>query len=424
MENLTRKLLGLLKIDHVNKINENIIELDQNGNAVTEKYLLHALRSSVKGNIDQSWLWIWRGAVESPSNPVYESLLAEFFKDVKTDKSKLNVLHGSIEIANQMHAISRGLSLHNVNAKSINYYPYYLGYTSDYTINLLKKRSTPALNSVLRKLAVEFINRYDQFHFHFGTTLTFDYSDLAILTAAKKPMIMHHWGSDVRMHSAALRTNPYALVKDKNEDRISKKLTTLSKSIKHCMIPDYELYPYVKDYYEHVHIVPSMIDLTAYPSDTCLPKNPLPLVVHAPTSPSIKGTSYILQAIEKLKADYSFTFKLVKGLSHKEAKEIYKKADVIIDQLHVGSYGLFSVEAMALGKPVVCWITDEMKSHYPKELPILSANPDTIKDVLETILKNQDMLKDIGQKSRKYAETYHDAALNSKLIKDIYTQQK
>ncbi|TDL33145.1 glycosyltransferase family 1 protein [Jeotgalibacillus sp. S-D1] len=348
-------------------------------------------------------------------------MLTEFFKDQKKDPNKLNVLHGSIEIANQMHAISKGLSTHNVNSKSINYYPYYLDYTSDYTLNLLNQRSTPALNSKLRKLAVELMNQYDVFHFHFGTTLTFNYSDLPILKAVKKPMVMHHWGSDVRMHSLALRTNPYALVKDRNEERIIEKLKSLSSSIKHCIIPDYELFPYVKDYYEQVHVVPSMIDLTQYPSDANPSKNKLPLLVHAPTSPSIKGTKYILEAVENLKADYKFEFKLVQGLSHQEAKEIYKKADLIIDQLHIGSYGLFSVEAMALGKPVICWITDDMKSHYPKDLPILSANPDTIKATLETILKNLDMLPAIGKNSRIYSEKYHDAVVNSKIIKDIYT---
>lgn len=419
MEKLTAKLVSLLK-------DKNINETDPDGNEAPEEYLLNALHSSMKGNVDQSWLWIWRGAADYPCNPVYESLLNEFFRDKKKDQNKLSVLHGSIEIANQMHAISKGLSAHHVNSKSINYYPYYLNYTSDYTLNLLNQRSTPSINSKLRKLTKEFMNQYDLFHFHFGTTLTLDYSDLPFFKEANKPLIMHHWGSDVRMHSAALRTNPYALVKDKNEEGITKKLKLLTSTIKHCIIPDYELYPYVKDYYEHVHIVPSVINLTNYQSDTAdvSSKETVPLIVHAPTSPFIKGTKYILKAIEDLKADYQFDFKLVQGLSHQEAKEIYKKADLIIDQLHIGSYGLFSVEAMALGKPVICWITDEMKSHYPKDLPILSANPDTIKKTLETILKNQDKLTEIGKSSRKYAEKHHDAAINSKLIKDIYMQLK
>jgi glycosyltransferase involved in cell wall biosynthesis len=319
-----------------------------------------------------------------------------------------------------MHAISKGLSLHNVASKTLNYYPYYLNYSSDYTWNLLNQRSTPSLNLKLRKLTIELLNNHDLFHFHFGTTLTFDYSDLPLLKTAQKPVIMHHWGSDVRLHSVALRTNPYALVKDNNEEKIIQKLKTLSGSIKHCIIPDYELFPFVKDFYEKVHIIPSMIDLSKYVPKRDQSKNKVPIIVHAPTSPFIKGTKYILEAVEKLKTRHEFQFKLVQGISHEEAKEIYKQADLIIDQLHIGSYGLFSVEAMALGKPVMCWITDEMKKYYSDDLPIISANPDTIKDSLEYILKNLDMLSDVGKNSRIYVEKYHDASVNSLLIRDIY----
>ena len=36
------------------------------------------------------------------------------------------------------------------------------------------------------------------------------------------------------------------------------------------------------------------------------------------------------------------------------------KADVIVDQLRCGSHGVFAVEAMATGKPVLCYIRDEL----------------------------------------------------------------
>ena len=50
---------------------------------------------------------------------------------------------------------------------------------------------------------------------------------------------------------------------------------------------------------------------------------------------------------------------VVHGVTHDEAVEHYKRADIVVDQLNAGWYGLFAIEAMALGKPVVTFLHDE-----------------------------------------------------------------
>ena len=107
-------------------------------------------------------------------------------------------------------------------------------------------------------------------------------------------------------------------------------------------------------------------------------------------------------------------------MSHSEAVKTYQKADLIIDQILLGSYGVFAVESMAMGKPVIGWISDFMKEKYPKELPIISANPDNIEQKIEYVINNRDMLKKIGIDGRKYVEKYHDINVVTNNIIDIY----
>lgn len=195
-------------------------------------------------------------------------------------------------------------------------------------------------------------------------------------------------------------------------------MDTLSKHISHCIIADFELYEYVKDFYPNVHFINQAINLENY--KVVSSKNDKILIVHAPSSPEFKGTKYILNAVEELRSKYDFEFKLIQGMPHEEAKKIYQKADLIIDQLHSGSYGLFSLESMAMGKPVVCWISDYMKSKYPTELPIISANPDNIKQKIEYMINNKDCLSSIGKNGREYVEKYHDMNKISEQILNIY----
>ena len=71
--------------------------------------------------------------------------------------------------------------------------------------------------------------------------------------------------------------------------------------------------------------------------------------------PPRKGSEHVIAAVEGLDADLY----LVEGLRHDEAFDRYRAADIVVDQLNAGWYGLFAIEAMALGKPVVTFLHDE-----------------------------------------------------------------
>ncbi|GAB6107657.1 glycosyltransferase [Fusibacter bizertensis] len=342
---------------------------------------------------------------------------------IDLEPNKVNssgIVLGTVEIANQMHAQSEALKNLGFKTTTLNYYDSYLKYKSDYAFNLKAFDNFEHANLQIKKMVAPLIRDNDIFHFHFATTLALDNTDMPLLKKMGKKVIMQYWGSDVRLLSIAKKHNPYTKVKETNEDVIKKRLETISKYISHCFV-DFELAEYVKNYHKHVHITRASIDLNQFVySDTQDYSSEKLLIVHAASSPEFKGTKYIVKAIESLKSKYNFDFELITGMSNEEAIEIYKKADIIIDQLHFGTYGVFAIEAMALGKPVVSWVSEYMRELLPKELPIIIANQDTIKRVLMDLLDNQDQLKQIGKESRAYVEKYHDSNLIAKNHIEIY----
>jgi glycosyltransferase involved in cell wall biosynthesis len=167
-----------------------------------------------------------------------------------------------------------------------------------------------------------------------------------------------------------------------------------------------------------------------------LPETPpdTPHIVHAPSNRDIKGTRYILEALERLEAEgIPFRYTLVEGLPNEEAREIYEEADLLIDQLLAGFYGGLAVELMALAKPVICYIREEDLVHMPEDmvdaLPIINATPDTIYKVLKRYLTTaKGQLRAIGLAGRDYAMRYHDPQkIAAKLLKDyarVQTQKR
>ncbi len=121
------------------------------------------------------------------------------------------------------------------------------------------------------------------------------------------------------------------------------------------------------------------------------PPDPRPLVVHAPTARTIKGTHHLLAAADALRAEgVDFDLELVEGRTQAEARQVYARADLLVDQLMLGWYGGLAVESMALGVPVIAHVRAADLEHVPRafarELPIIDATPASIHDVLRTWL--------------------------------------
>lgn len=331
--------------------------------------------------------------------------------------SRLKVLHGTLDITDRTSKMVTALKGREIDASSINYYAANRTYSSDYImdVNLIPSGSDILFFST--SAAAKLISEFDIFHFHYGTTLTFHNYDIAALRELGKKTIVHFWGNDVRISSKAKDLNPYFFSKNAKDDLIKKKLEFLSKYTDMCIVPDFEIYEYVKDYFENVQFIPPMIDLKIYKPSFVKNKDDRIKIIHAPVSANIKGTKHIIKAINSLQENSNIDFKIIQGISNDEAIRLYRDADIIIDQLLMGSYGQLAIEAMSLGKPVICYISDFMKEKYPSELPIISANPDNIKERLEYLIKNRDMLYDIGVKGRMYIEKYHDVnSVINKLI--------
>ncbi len=117
----------------------------------------------------------------------------------------------------------------------------------------------------------------------------------------------------------------------------------------------------------------------------------------------------MLAACEGLDADLV----LVEGLRHDEAFERYREADIVVDQLNAGWYGLFAIECMALGKPVVTFLHEEARrggrsTSSDVRVPIVSATKDDLRARLEPLVADAAERRRIGEASRAYVEQVHD----------------
>ncbi|WP_074955100.1 glycosyltransferase [Alicyclobacillus macrosporangiidus] len=324
------------------------------------------------------------------------------------------VLHAPIEIAGQMGTLCQGLRNFGWTANGYNWFHTYLQYDSP-----IVQTDAYELMHVFEPL----VRAADIIHFHNGDTMLTDYRDLPMLKALGKPMVMHHWGNDVRDVETLNRRLKYPLPPSYHTpDEIRAKLATLSQYIDHAIIQDHELYEFIAPYYKRVYELPLVVDTKAlqpvYPNVS----NPCPLIVHAPTSDEFKGTRYVERAIDNLRSRYRFEYKRIEKMNHKAAMSWYERADIVIDQVMCGTYGLLSVEAMAMGKPVIAYIRDDLRPTYPGPLPIVSADPDTLEVNVAALISDPGRRRALGMQGRRYAEQYHDTGVVVQRLIRIYEE--
>jgi glycosyltransferase involved in cell wall biosynthesis len=146
------------------------------------------------------------------------------------------------------------------------------------------------------------------------------------------------------------------------------------------------------------------------------------VILHAPSSRRRKGTEHVVAACEGLDAD----LELVEGLHHDEAFERYRNADIVVDQLNAGWYGLFAIECMALGKPVVTFLRDaavrQTEEALGTSVPIVSATAETLRERLRPLVADAAERRRLGEASRAYVERVHDVERIADRLLDVYAR--
>ena len=239
--------------------------------------------------------------------------------------------------------------------------------------------------------------RTDVFHFYFGLTLVPKSLQFAILRATGKKSVFHFLGSDIRG-----KTREQLAYGRRADAQIVGSFDALR------WVPEAEM-------------IPPGLDLRPFtpvpPSD-----RERPLVVHAPSDRIKKGTQYVIDACAQLPVDLD----IVEGLQHEQAWERYEHADIVVDQLNAGWHGVFALEAMALGKPVVAHLKPEVVEQaeraYRTKVPLVPATKESLVDALRPLVESPSLRREIGASSRAYVEQVHDIDRIADRLIELYAR--
>ena len=336
----------------------------------------------------------------------------------------MRILHAPTNIAGQPYVLSRALRRLGHRSDVLVSEPHPFGYPEDRVLNF--ERLPPPWRQVRKVAALaRLIASYDVFHFYFGESILAEHRDLDFLRRTGRRTVFHFRGCEIRMRHGELAQRRFCACTDcpapcDSDDRKALLRTLAFERTDRVLVATPDLLEWVPG----AELVTQAIDV-----DGIGPGPPPPreqereryVVLHAPSDRLIKGTRYVEAAIDRLQAaGYPIELRLMHGRPHTEVREALAEADIVVDQLLMGWYANFSIEAMASGRPVIAYIREDLKRVAGYEPPILSANPETIDAALIRLIDDAALRRELGEAGPPYVKRIHDSMRIARQLEEVY----
>lgn len=259
-------------------------------------------------------------------------------------------------------------------------------------------------------------SRFDTFVFLFGVGITNTTFEFMILRFLKKKLIFFYVGSDERppyMDGAVTLAHPEPTIAELSR-LSSKKRRQILRCERYADIciaspfsGQFHSRPFVNCF--SLGIPKHCRTLNAIsPQTECEAKV---RIVHAPSQAESKGSVYITQMIERLRAKgYSIEFVTLEGVPNGRVIEEISRCDFVVDQAFSDTpMAAFATEAASMGKPSVVggYMATEIRGYLDDAdiPPTMYVHPDELESAIERMIFDVDFRRDLGARARNFVAT-------------------
>jgi hypothetical protein len=288
-------------------------------------------------------------------------------------------------------------------------------YATEGVIKMSRRRGLRTLR------ALQLASSFDVFQIYFGQGLLGSrLNDVRVLHRLGKRIVFYFCGCDIRDEKATIMQYPISGCRD-----CFPKLCAPNRALAQRVAEAYAdaIFVSTPDLLEFVDrsvLVPQPYDadrIEAVLGDEAPERDS----DRSPTNNLIKGTKYLNAAVAQLQREgLPIDLLVVRDKSHAELLRAARAADLAVDQLLVGSYGVFAVEMMAMGVPVAVFVREDLVGEYPAPPPIHNASPKTIVEVLRAAVEGHLPLQERAAEAQEYVREFHHPARIAQLCLEHY----
>jgi len=366
----------------------------------------------------------------TPSPQLLDPLPPEVVPSPAFRGRPLRVLHGTYEIAGQGMVLAQGLREVGCDARSFAYQIAWDARRSDIVVDLNRHAGNAGKALAMSQAFLKWAGRFDVFHLHFGTSFLPRRLDVPLLKAMGKKIVFHFHGCEVRNRAHMLATHRLAtctecdpFCRPPQQAKLLDHMRQWSDLTFYSTLDLGESVPGAKNLPLAIETERWVAAAREHPLEEASRRDGVqgPVVIaHAPTNRLIKGTAHVIRAVEQLRGEFpKIELRLIEQQPWAGMPEFLSRCDILIDQLMMGWYGLLAIEGMAESRAVIAYLRDDFRAARPG-LPVVSAEPDTITNVLRELIRDPARRAEIGSLGPSFVRRYHDARAVGALLLSEY----
>lgn len=128
----------------------------------------------------------------------------------------------------------------------------------------------------------------------------------------------------------------------------------------------------------------------------------------------------VTRSLEKLEDEGKCNVETIANVPHDTALRSIADCDIVLGKLDLGWFGKFELEGMALGKPVLCNVDEELYAKYHP--PIFRSTITTFESDLRTLLDDEQGRRQLSTQGTEYITINHSPEVVCNILVSYYTQ--
>lgn len=227
-------------------------------------------------------------------------------------------------------------------------------------------------------------------------------------------------GTDVRVPSVHAAAHPDSPFRSGDHEPLEMQARANIALIEDLGIDAFVSTPDLFEFLPGATWLPVVVDPAAWRATSPVLQRARPIVVHAPSSGPMKGSDAVDPAMAALHDAGTIEYRRIRGVPAAQMPEIYREADIVLEQFRIGGYGVAACEAMAAGRVVVGHVAPDVRRRVSDaaglDLPIVESAAADIGRVVADIVERPAGFAARAAEGPAFVDALHDGTASARAM--------
>lgn len=232
-------------------------------------------------------------------------------------------------------------------------------------------------------------------------------------------------GSDIRLpsaHAAAEPDSPFGPEGEYPRDSVAileRNARAHRRMIEETDFPVFVSTPGLLDV-PRAQWLPVVVDMRRWVTDVPPLRRERPVVAFVPSNSPMKASASVDAQLAALDREGLIEYRRLVGVPAASMHEVYRDADIVLDQFRLGDYGVAACEAMAAGRIVVGHVSGLVRQRVlaqtGMELPIIEARASQLDKVVRRIIAERESSSAYAKRGPEFVRAVHDGRRSAEVL--------